>query len=121
MPKDSSNIARIRRHARVRKKVVGTALRPRLSVFRSLKHIYAQITDDSAGHTLAAASTLAPNIRNKEKDETKIAAAHLVGSLIAKQALQKKIDQVVFDRSGYKYHGRVKALAEACREAGLRL
>lgn len=110
---------RIRRHLRIRKKIFGTPERPRLSVFRSLKHIYAQIIDDTIGHTLAAASTLDPEIREELKGKTKTEQAKLVGKLIAKRALEKGITKVVFDRGGHKYHGRVKALAEAAREGGL--
>lgn len=117
-PKEK-RLARIRRHKRVRKKVSGTPERPRLCVFRSLRHIYAQIIDDEHGVTLAAASTLSPEIRDKIKTGGNIEAAKLVGQLIAKKALEKGIKRVVFDRGGYKYHGRVKALAEAAREAGL--
>jgi large subunit ribosomal protein L18 len=108
---------RIRRHRRVRKKVRGTAERPRLSVFRSLKHIYAQIINDEEGQTLVAASSLSPEIRGMQGTKTDIARA--VGRLIAQKALEKGITKVVFDRGGYKYHGRVKALAEGAREAGL--
>jgi len=111
--------ARKRRHKRVRKKVFGTPERPRLNVFRSLKHIYAQIIDDTAGHTLVAASTLDPELRDKIKGLTKKEQAREVGFLLAKRALEKGIKRVVFDRGGYKYHGRVKALADASREGGL--
>ncbi|WP_376789510.1 50S ribosomal protein L18 [Thermoflexus sp.] len=110
---------RQRRHRRVRKKVFGTPERPRLSVFRSLKHIYAQIIDDTRGVTLAAASTLDPELREQLDGLTKTEKARLVGRLIAQRALAKGIRKVVFDRGGYKYHGRVKALADAAREAGL--
>ncbi len=110
---------RRRRHLRVRKKVFGTPERPRLSVFRSLKHIYAQIIDDTKGITLAAASTLDPELRGQLDGLTKTEKARLVGRLIAQRALAKGIRRVVFDRGGYKYHGRVKALADAAREAGL--
>jgi large subunit ribosomal protein L18 len=111
--------ARIRRHIRVRKKISGTTKRPRLSVYRSLRHIYAQVIDDERGVTIAAASTLSPEIRDKINYGGNVEAAKLVGSLIAQKALQVGIKRVVFDRGGYKYHGRVKALAEAAREAGL--
>ena len=111
--------ARKRRHKRVRKKVFGTPERPRLNVFRSLKHIYAQIIDDTVGHTLVAASTLDPELRGKLNGKTKTEKAREVGLLIAKRALAKGIKKVVFDRGGYKYHGRVKALAEGAREGGL--
>jgi large subunit ribosomal protein L18 len=115
----SSREARLRRHERVRKRIQGTATRPRLAVFRSLKHIYAQVIDDARGHTLAAASTLDPELASQVKDGSKTAEAKVVGALIAKRAQAKGITQVVFDRGGYKYHGRVRALAEAAREAGL--
>jgi len=91
-----------------------------LCVFRSLNHIYAQVIDDSKGHTLASASTLDPEIKSETEGKVKTAKAELVGSLIAKRALSKGISQVVFDRGGYKYHGRVKALAEAARQVGLK-
>ncbi|MEG0018931.1 MAG: 50S ribosomal protein L18 [Oscillospiraceae bacterium] len=112
----NSNVARLKRHARVRAKISGTASRPRLDVFRSSKHIYAQIIDDVAGVTLAQASTM-------DKDFTSyggnIEAAKAVGSAVAKAAIAKGITTVVFDRGGYIYHGRVKALAEGAREGGL--
>lgn len=106
-----------KRHKRVRAEITGTPERPRLNVFRSLSHIYAQVIDDSVGHTLAAASSLEAAIREvggKKQDE-----ARLVGELVARRALEQGIRQVVFDRGGYRYHGRVKALAEAARQAGL--
>lgn len=111
--------ARERRHARVRKKVSGTAARPRLCVFRSLNHTYAQVIDDDLGHTLVSASTLDQEIRSDAEEKRKAEAAQLVGQLVAERALKKGITKVVFDRGGYKYHGRVKALAEAARQAGL--
>jgi large subunit ribosomal protein L18 len=111
--------ARQRRHRRVRKKVAGTAERPRLNVFRSLKHIYAQIIDDDKGHTLVAASTLDPELSGKLNGLTKTEQARSVGKLLAERALARGITRVVFDRGGYKYHGRVKALADGSREAGL--
>jgi len=117
-PKEK-RLARIRRHIRVRRKISGTAERPRLCVYRSLRHIYAQVIDDEKGATLVAASTLSPEIRDKIKYGGNVEAAKLVGSLIAQKALEKGIKRVVFDRGGYKYHGRVKALADAAREAGL--
>jgi large subunit ribosomal protein L18 len=110
-------VARIRRHGRVRKKVFGTTERPRLSVFRSTNHIYAQIIDDVNGATLISASTVDKDV--KVSNGGNIDAAKAVGALLAKRALEKKIDKVVFDRGGFLYHGRVKALAEAAREAGL--
>ena len=112
--------ARQRRHARVRAKVKGTTMRPRLCVFRSLNHIYAQVIDDSKGHTLTAVSTLDPAIKSEINGRKKAAQAELVGSLVAKRALDLGIKQVAFDRGGCKYHGRVKALAEAARQEGLK-
>ena len=120
MGKGGLSVARYRRHARVRAKVEGTTSRPRLCVFRSLDHIYAQIIDDSQGHTLTSASTLDPEMKDGAVGKVKAAKAELVGSLVAKRALSKGINQVVFDRGGYKYHGRVKALAEAARREGLK-
>jgi len=120
MIKGGLRAARKRRHARVRAKVAGTASGPRLCVFRSLNHIYAQVIDDDKGHTLVAASTLDQEIKPGVNGKAKSAKAALVGTLVAKRALEKGIKQVVFDRGGYKYHGRVKALAEAAREAGLK-
>lgn len=116
--KPSSEIARKRRHIRVRKKVFGTAERPRLNVYKSDKHIYAQVINDENGTTLAAASTNEPALRGAVGG-CNIESAKKVGELIAKRAVEKGITKVVFDRSGYLYHGRVKALAEAAREAGL--
>ncbi len=107
-------------HKRIRKKIRGTAERPRLAVFRSLRHIYAQIIDDERGITLVAASTLDRALRrNGMRYGGNVAAARAVGKLIAARALEKGIRRVVFDRGGFRYHGRVKALAEAAREAGL--
>ena len=120
MKKGEPRAARTRRHARVRAKIEGTASRPRLCVFRSLNHIYAQVIDDSQRYTLTSASTLDPEIIGEMEGKAKTAKAELVGSLAAKRALEKGINQVVFDRGGYKYHGRVKALAEAARQAGLK-
>ncbi|MCD6551070.1 50S ribosomal protein L18 [Thermotoga sp.] len=117
--KESRNERRIRRHKRVRKKVFGTPERPRLCVFRSNKHIYAQIIDDTTGHTLVFASTLDPELRENLQKTWNVEAARKVGLLIGKRALEKGIKKVVFDRGGYKYHGRVKALADGAREAGL--
>ncbi len=110
---------RKRRHLRVRKKVFGTPERPRLAVYRSNKHIYAQIIDDTKGHTLVSASTLDKELRGKLEKTWNREAAREVGKLIGKRALEKGIKKVVFDRGGYKYHGRVKELAEGAREAGL--
>ncbi len=115
----SNNRADIRRgvHTRIRKKVSGTAERPRLAVFRSLSHIYAQVIDDVNGKTLAAASTTEKDLRGKSGGT--IAAAQVIGKAIAERAQTAGISQVVFDRGGYVYHGRVKALLDATREAGL--
>ena len=113
---------RARRHLRVRKQVFGTSERPRLSVFRSSQHIYAQIIDDQRGHTLVAAGSVSKELRDglgAKKGRGKPAAA-LVGKLIAEKALEKQVKTVVFDRGGYKYHGRVKEVAEAARKAGLK-
>lgn len=118
MAKLSRNERRKKRHLRIRRKVVGTPARPRLCVYKSLRHMYAQLIDDSRGHTLVAASTLEPGVREKIK-AADVEAARLVGQLIAKRALEKGIREVVFDRAGYPYHGKVKALAEAAREGGL--
>jgi large subunit ribosomal protein L18 len=117
-PKDTRK-ARRRRHLRVRAKVKGRGDRPRLCVFRSLNHIYAQVIDDERGQTLAAASTLDPQLRGQLEGKPKAARAELVGSLVAERAREKGITQVVFDRGGYLYHGRVRALAEAARKKGL--
>ena len=113
-------IARHKRQKRVRKKIIGTKARPRLSVFRSLKHIYAQIIDDEAGNTLIAASTLSPELKDDLSTQGNISAAQQVGTLIARRAKEHQIESVVFDRGGNLYHGRIRALAEAAREEGLR-
>ena len=112
------NAARKVRHKRVRKKIYGTADRPRLNVFRSLNHIYVQIIDDVKGHTLVSASSLDPEIRNVS-DKTKKEVARMVGELAARRAQEKGIKKVVFDRGGYIYHGRVQEVAAGAREAGL--
>jgi large subunit ribosomal protein L18 len=117
--KMDSRLAQKVRHRRVRKKVIGTALRPRLCVFRSLNHIYAQIIDDSRGQTLVSMSTLDPEVRDKVGGMLKVKKAELVGSMLAQKALDERISCVVFDRRGYKYHGRIKALADAARKVGL--
>jgi large subunit ribosomal protein L18 len=110
---------RQRRKFRIRNKISGSGERPRLSVFRSSKHIYAQVVDDVTGKTLAAASTLSPDLKGMLKDDTKVDSAKKVGALLAKICLERKVGKVVFDRNGFLYHGRIKALAEAAREAGL--
>jgi large subunit ribosomal protein L18 len=118
--KDTPRVARLRRHARVREKIKGTETRPRLCVFRSLNHIYAQIIDDTRGFTLTAASTNEQELKGEAAGKNKSSQAELLGTLIAKRALEKGINQVVFDRGGYKYHGRVKAMAGAARKEGLK-
>ncbi|MDY0018382.1 MAG: 50S ribosomal protein L18 [Anaerolineae bacterium] len=118
-PEVDRRIARERRHDHVRKTVVGTSERPRLNVFRSLNHIYAQIIDDSVGHTLASASTIDQEVRDQVAGKSKTDQAEVIGKVVAERALAKGVKMVVFDRGGYKYHGRVKALAEAARKAGL--
>lgn len=111
--------ARERRHRRVRARVVGTPERPRLSVFKSARHIYAQIIDDEAGRTLVAASTLSPEFKTRQPVGGKTEAAKVVGALVAEKALSAQVRRVVFDRGGYRFHGRVRALATAAREKGL--
>jgi large subunit ribosomal protein L18 len=117
--KEDRNKRRRIRHLRVRKKVSGTPDRPRLSVYRSLNHIYAQIINDQNGTTLVSASTLDPEIRSRGIKGGNVEAAKLVGELVARRAKERGITKVVFDRGGYLYHGRVAALAEAARAAGL--
>ncbi len=120
MRKSATREARLRRHYKVRQKVSGDGARPRLCVFRSLSHIYAQVVDDGRGHTLVTASTLDAEIKSDTKGKNKTERAALVGALLAKRAKEKKITQVAFDRGGFRYHGRVKALAEAARKGGLK-
>ncbi len=120
MSKLTPRDARIRRHRRVRANLRGTASQPRLCVFRSLNHIYAQVINDDEGVTLAAASTVIEEVKAKVDGKKKIDQAKLVGAKVAKEAIGKGISEVVFDRGGYRYHGRVKALADAAREAGLK-
>ena len=110
---------RKRRHMRLRRKIQGTPERPRLSVYRSLKHMYAQIIDDTRGHTLVAASTLDPELRGRLEKTGNVDAAREVGRLLGQRAVSQGITKVVFDRGGNRYHGRVSALAEGAREAGL--
>lgn len=119
MGEKDRRLGRERRRKHVRKKVVGTPEQPRLNVFRSLRHIYAQVIDDSKGHTLVAASTLDPEVRPQLDGLTKVEQARLVGKVLAARAVQRGVTKVIFDRAGYQYHGRVKALAEAAREGGL--
>lgn len=111
---------RIRRIFRTRKKISGTAETPRLCVYRSLRHIYAQLIDDTTGKTIASASTLSPEIKEELSGKKKVEKAAIVGALIAERAKKIGIEKIVFDRHGYKYHGRVKALAEGAREGGLK-
>lgn len=117
MAKESKNIVRVRVHERIRHKVRGSQERPRLAVYRSTKHIYAQVIDDHKGHTLVAASSSEKN--SAVKSGGNIAGAKEIGKLVAQRAKEKGIGKVVFDRGGYLYHGRIKALADAAREAGL--
>jgi len=114
-----SRVARAKRHNRVRRRVKGTSDCPRLNVFRSLQHIYAQVVDDEKGHTLVAASSLELSDKAGPNYENKVDSAKVVGKLLAERAISKGVRRVVFDRGGYKYHGRVKHLAEGAREAGL--
>jgi large subunit ribosomal protein L18 len=116
---DKREALRIKRHRRVRKKVEGTAERPRLNVYRSLCNIYAQVIDDTGGSTIVAASTIDPEVRGKVKSGGNVESAQAVGELVAKRAIEKGIKKVVFDRGGYQYHGRVQSLADAARKAGL--
>ena len=116
MAHESKAVIRKRVHKRIRRKVAGNTARPRLAVFRSVKHIYAQVIDDSVGHTLAAASS---NEKSGVKSGGNVAGAKAVGKLLAERAKEKGVKSVVFDRGGYLYHGRVKALADAAREGGL--
>lgn len=117
--KADKNVARKRRHVRVRRKVVGTTERPRLNIFRSNQHIYAQLIDDTNGVTLVSASTVDPELKEQVEHGGNVGAAQKVGELVAKRAIEKGYKSVVFDRGGYLYHGRIQALADAAREAGL--
>ncbi len=118
MAKVTSKQVRLQRHQRIRRHIHGTADRPRLNVFRSLQHIYAQVIDDDQGNTLAAASTVDPELRDKLDGLNKSQQAARVGQLVAQRALAQGLKQVVFDRGGYPYHGRIKALADGAREGG---
>lgn len=119
MAKKTRNEARLKRHKRVRKYVYGTVERPRLNVYRSLQEIYAQVVDDDLGHTIASASSIDQNLRSDLKELDKIEQARMVGKIVAERAQEQGVKQVVFDRGGYKYIGRIKALAEGARKAGL--
>jgi len=116
---EKKRLARLRRHRRVRKKISGTADRPRLNVYRSLTHIYGQVVDDTAGHTLASASTVDREVRSAVKGLGKTEQARVVGQVLARRALEKGIKLVIFDRGWWLYHGRIKALAEGARKEGL--
>ena len=118
--KKSRQEVRVKKHNRMRNRFSGTPERPRLAVFRSNNHMYAQIIDDTIGHTLAAASTVEKEVRSELEKTNNVDAAAYLGTVIAKRALEKGIDTVVYDRGGYLYHGKVAALAEAAREAGLK-
>lgn len=117
--KKSRTEVRVKKHKRIRNRFSGTAERPRLAVYRSNSHIYAQIIDDTIGHTLVSASTLQKNVKEQLEKTDDVAAAAYVGKVVAERALEKGIKEVVFDRGGFIYQGKVKALAEAAREAGL--
>lgn len=119
MARVNRNKQRKRRHERIRRRIYGTPNRPRLNVFRSLSHMYAQVIDDMNGHTMAAASTLDEELRSELDGLSKMEQARLVGETVAERAKEKGVEEVVFDRAGYKYHGRVAALAEGAREGGL--
>ena len=118
--KKSRSEVRVKKHTRLRNRISGTAERPRLAVFRSNKHMYAQVIDDVAGRTLAAASTMEKAAKEELEYTDNVEAAAYVGTLIAKRAMEKGIEEVVFDRGGFLYHGKVQALADAAREAGLK-
>ncbi|MBA4379120.1 MAG: 50S ribosomal protein L18 [Anaerolinea sp.] len=119
MADKSRSAARIRRHARVRKQIAGSAQRPRLNIFRSLSEMYVQVIDDQAGHTLVSASTIDSELRAKTKGLNKTDQARLIGKTIAERAKSKGVKMVVFDRGGFRYTGRVKAVADGAREGGL--
>lgn len=118
--KKTRSLARVRRHARIRKRLAGTPNRPRLNVFRSLTEIYAQVIDDEAGRTLISASSIDKELKTKMEGLTKVEQAKLVGKAVAERAKANGVETVVFDRGGYRYIGRVKALADSAREGGLK-
>ncbi len=120
MAQFNRKVSRVRRHERIRKTLSGKEIRPRLAVFRSLAHIYAQVIDDTKGNTLATASSLDEEIKKQAEGKKKADIAGLVGALVAKRAAEKGISEVAFDRGGFKYHGRVKALGDAARKQGLK-
>jgi len=117
---DIKKLARLKRKRRVRKKISGTSEKPRLTVFRSAKHIYAQIIDDSIGNTITSASSIDKSVKNTQKFDSKLDEAMFIGKLVGQKALEKGIKKIVFDRNGYLYHGRVKAVSSGAREAGLK-
>jgi len=119
LKKVNRNVKRMERHYKIRNKIAGTPQRPRLNIYRSAKHIYAQVIDDATGVTLVSASTADKEIKDKVAELTKSEAAELVGQTVGQRAKEKGIDTVVFDRGGYLYHGRVKLLADGARESGL--
>ena len=114
-----SKVSRLKRKKRIRKQLSGTDQRPRMSVFRSSKHIYAQLIDDVSGRTLAAASSMEKVVRDQPKFESKVAAAEHIGKILGERAIEKGVKKVVFDRNGFQYHGRVKAVSKGARDAGL--
>jgi len=120
MAQFNRRVSRVRRHARIRKTVKGSESRPRLAVFRSLEHIYAQVIDDTKGSTLASASSLDADVKKEATGKKKSEVAGIVGALVAKRAAEKGVSEVTFDRGGFKYHGRVKALGDAARKQGLK-
>ncbi|NLL70025.1 MAG: 50S ribosomal protein L18 [Epulopiscium sp.] len=117
--KQSRNSVRVKKHQRMRHYITGTSEKPRLCVFKSGKHIYAQVIDDTKGHTLVAASTVEADIKSRVSNTSNVEAATVVGEVIGQRAKEKGIEQVIFDRGGFIYHGKIKALADAAREAGL--
>lgn len=118
--KQSRSEVRVKKHMRLRNRYAGTAERPRLAVFRSNNHMYAQIIDDTVGHTLVSASTVEKDVKAELEKTNNVDAAAYVGTVIAKRALEKGIEEVIFDRGGFLYHGKIQALADAAREAGLK-
>jgi len=116
---NASKLSRLKRKKRIRKHVSGTDQKPRMSVFRSTKHIYVQLFDDISGHTLAAASSMEKVVRDQPKFESKIAMAEYIGKILGERAIEKGVTKVVFDRNGFQYHGRVKAVSKGARDAGL--
>ena len=116
---NASKLSRLKRKKRIRKHVSGTDQKPRMSVFRSTKHIYVQLIDDISGHTLAAASSMEKVVRDQPKFESKIAMAEYIGKILGERAIEKGVTKVVFDRNGFQYHGRVKAVSKGARDAGL--